>query len=315
MGDPCSRLWEIDPYRDGRLGVGDAKSFERHLRACDACRAKVTRDDRLRDLARALPEDGPTDLSLRRLRARVLRDAAAGVAPPTAFRGLRVGIASLAVVLVGASAWAFVAHRARPSLAHVAVVVAPPVGASAETPAAQGGTTQVHVEEGVVDVGLQGGETQRLGPREATSVSVLPTSAPPAHAARPIPITSAAVADGVAPYAAAIALLREGRNDEAASAFHAFVLSQPAAPQAEDASFLEAVALARTGRSDAAALAAEHHLASFPASFHRKDAATLVARAAAQRGDCGKARALLAPWTGQSPDAEAQATLRVCEGH
>jgi TolA-binding protein len=122
------------------------------------------------------------------------------------------------------------------------------------------------------------------------------------------------VAEGGAAYAAAISLLREGRNDEAASAFRAFLLSQPGAPQAEDASFLEAVALARSGRGDAAALAAEQHLASFPSSFHRKDASILVARAAALRGDCGKARALLAPWTGQSPDADALAALRTCEG-
>jgi hypothetical protein len=79
----------------------------------------------------------------------------------------------------------------------------------------------------------------------------------------------------------------------------------------EDASFLEAVALARAGRADAAALAAKHHLASYPSSFHRKDAAVLVARAASGRGDCAKARAVLAPWIA-STDDDVRAALRTC---
>jgi len=107
-------------------------------------------------------------------------------------------------------------------------------------------------------------------------------------------------------------MLRAGRVDEAAAAFRTFVLKRPAAPEAEDASFLEAVALARAGRGDAAALAAEQHLTLFPASFHRKDAAILVARAASQRGDCNAARAALAPWLGAAAGANVRAALGSC---
>ena len=96
------------------------------------------------------------------------------------------------------------------------------------------------------------------------------------------------------------------------AAFQAFLLAHPAAPQVEDASFLEAVALARAGRVDAASLAAEQHLASFPGSFHRKEASILVARAASQRGDCARARAVLASWLGPSPDADVRAALGSC---
>jgi hypothetical protein len=385
MGDKCSRLWEIEPYRDGRLGVADAKSFERHLVACEACRAQVKRDEHLRELARALPEEGPTELSLRRLRARVLRDAATGVAPRTAPRRLSAGIASLVVVAgVGVTAWAFVAHRAPPSPAIAASVVMPPApppkgmpsnqpqevlagavvpssvarwsqaraggvehvvlddgvlrlhvrpqvagerflvmlpdgelevrGTTFEVRVERGATTRVHVDEGLVEVRLQGQPSRRLGAGETWSLTSGPASAPPVRAARPTRGDLAPVADGAQGYTTAIGLLREGRNDEAAAAFHAFVLSQPGVAQAEDASFLEAVALARMGRGDAAALAAEHHLASFPASFHRREASILVARAAVRRGDCEKARALLATWTGQNQDTDAQATLRPCEG-
>jgi hypothetical protein len=386
MDDFCSRLWEIDPYREGRLGNADAKSFERHLVACEACRTQLKRDERLGELARALPDDGPTELGLRRLRGRVLRDVATGVAPP-APRRLRAGLAALVLgVGLAVTAWALTAHRAPPApdgtvrLTTLPQAPAPdeaksapsaeafagavvPSGAARwsqtraqgveqvvleegmlrlhvrpqvvgerflvmlpdgelevrgttfEVKVERGATTRVHVDDGVVDVRLRGREPRRLGEGETWNVAASAGSAsPPAARAAPATRSSAAASEGGEAYAAAIALLSEGRNDEAAAAFHAFVLSEPRAPQAEDASFLEAVALARMGRSDAAALAAEHHLASFPASFHRREAAILVARAAAHRGECGKARVLLAPWTGPSPDADAEATLRACEG-
>ncbi len=387
MNDPCSRLWEIEPYRDGRLGTADARSFQRHLLACEACRAQMKRDDRLRELARALPEREPGELWLRRLRARVLRDAAAGTPPPKARRGLGAGFASAVVVAgVGVGTWAVVAHRAPPSVGGPAIVVAslPPApvamprvqseeafagavvpsgaarwsqerargiehvvlddgvlrlhvrpqvagerflvtvpdgelevrGTTFEVHVERGATTRVHVDEGVVEARLLDQAPRRLGAGDTWTVAGLVANAPSAHAPRPTPVDSAARADGAAAaYTAAMGMLREGRNDEAASAFHAFVMSQPRAAQAEDASFLEAVALARTGRGDAAALAARHaFLASFPASFHRREAAILVARAAVHRGECEKARTVLAPWTGSGADADATATLRACEG-
>jgi hypothetical protein len=80
----------------------------------------------------------------------------------------------------------------------------------------------------------------------------------------------------------------------------------------EDASFLEAVALARAGRTDAAGFAAERHLESFPRSFRRKEASLLVARAASRRGDCERARAVLAPWSASGNDSEIHESLRAC---
>jgi TolA-binding protein len=362
MMDRCTRLWEIDPYRDGRLGEKDARSFERHLRACSACSGQLERDERLRELARALPDADPGELPLRRLRARVMRDAATGDVRPGRPRGWRLA-ATAAVVLVGLGGWAAVASRHVPTVTSVtSVTVATASGAGAPSPTespgavlvtetlagtvvasagsrwsqkrgggveeiafedgslhmhvrplaagerlvvvlpdgelevrgttfdvdvTQGATTRVHVDEGVVELRLRGQTLRRLQATETwvatapTASRQLPPLAPPAHTAASEPV---AAADGIGGYSAAMELLRGGRNDEAAAAFHAFALSQPRAPQAEDASFLEAVALARAGRIDAAGLAAEHHLASYPGSFHRKEAAILVARAAAQRG-------------------------------
>jgi len=391
MSEPCARLWEIDPYREGRLGAKDARSFERHLTGCGTCRSRLDGDERLRELARALPTAEPSELRSRRVRTRVMRDAATGLAPSQGSRRLVLGVAAMVVVAL-AAAWALVALRSSP---HAAAPVAtfPGVttagasaGATARPPeteplagsvvasvgarwsqaraqrvervglddgllrvhvrpqemgerflvtlpdgelevrgttfdvnVADGVTARVHVDEGVVEVRLRGQAARRLGATETwTAVEAIashptatrsPSSSPPAAALR----APAAETDGVAAYTAAMGLLRGGRNEEAASAFHAFVLSEPGAPQAEDASFLEAVALARAGRSDAAALAAEHHLAGFPRSFHRREAAILVGRAAVQRGDCGNARAVLAPWTGAKPDPEAHAALRSCD--
>jgi ferric-dicitrate binding protein FerR (iron transport regulator) len=357
MSGPCSRFWEIDPFRDGRLGEKGAKSFERHLRACEACRTQMKRDERLRDLARALPDDEPTELSLRRTRTRLLRDAAIGLAPAPASRGLRVGLATLVGVAgVGVSVWVVLAQHPPAPLTAMPAVAATSVASSSEGPAISpkteetlagavtasgvarwsqtraegvervvlddgalrlhvrpqvagerflvtlpdgelevrgttfdvsvdhGATRRVHVDEGVVDVRLGGRGTRRLGAGETWNGGAPPPSPSPSHTTGASPGPSAAAVDGAAAYVAAIGLLREGRNDEAASAFHAFSLSQPGAAQAEDASFLEAVALARAGRSDAAALAAAHHLATFPASFHRKDAEILIARGS---GDAG----------------------------
>jgi TolA-binding protein len=208
-----------------------------------------------------------------------------------------------------------------------------------------GATARVSVREGVVELRLRdvgvtrigAGETWAAAPRKTTplrtvageraaalaghpSIAAPPVASPASPSASVAPASVVAgpsaaghsAADDAAAYAAATRLLREGRNDEAAAAFDAYVRAHPSASQAEDASFLEALALARGGRTDAAALAAEHHLASFPRSFHREDAVILIARAAAQRGECTKAQALLAPWASDRATAEDRALQRAC---
>jgi TolA-binding protein len=196
-------------------------------------------------------------------------------------------------------------------------------GTTFDVSVARGATTHVQVDEGIVDLRLAGQAPLRLGAGEAWTSPPPPdrvTAAPTAPSlATPTPRPAAAPPasaseDGAQTYAGAVRLLRDGRDGDAASAFHALVMAHPHSPEAEDASYLEAVALARAGRGDAAALAAEHHMASFPASFHRKEAAILVARAAAQRGDCERARAVVAPWAGTAADAEVSAALHACDG-
>lgn len=391
MGTSCDRLWEIDPYRKGRLAANAAESFHRHLGVCADCRSQMQRDEELRELAGKLPDPGPTDLALRRLRARVLRDSAIGV-PGRAAHGRRLGAFTILVaVSLSASLLLVFRHASRAkAVTTIAVAVAPrapdaPLGPGSEALAGsvvssssdarwsqvreagiermyldqgavrvhvrpqlsgerflvmlpdgeikvrgttfdvsveRGATRHIYVVEGVVDLHLRDRELRRLSAQEGYDApALLPPAAspappqplrvfaPPPHAA---PSATSPTEDHAGAYAAAIELLREGRGEQSAAAFHALVLAEPGTPQAEDASFLEAVALARAGRTDAAALAAEHHLASFPDSFRRKEATILVARAAGLRGDCVKARALMAPWKHDS-DPNVRSAIGSCE--
>jgi TolA-binding protein len=200
-------------------------------------------------------------------------------------------------------------------------------GTTFQVAVADGATSYVHVDEGVVELRLRGNEDRRLGAGDSwrgtapAVAAALPTPAAQApaqqrlHAAAQGPAAPAQPplpASGLDAYAEAMRLLQAGRAEDAATAFHAFAMAHPGAPQAEDASFLEALALARAGRRDAAGLAAERHLASYPRSFHAKEAAILVARAAASRGDCNRARAVLSPWS-SSAGAEVESLLRGCD--
>jgi len=373
----CDRRWEVAAYREGRLGTKDAESFERHLRACAECKLHKDRDERLRALGRSIGQPGPDDMTLRRLRMRVLRDAATGAAPRGRLPRTHLALAAgLVIAVTAGGAWL---ARGRPAAAPVATITTAASAAPAEAFAgsvtavgdahwsrsrqdgvervtlsdgeievhvrtqrvderflielpngelevrgttfdvsvARGATSRVHVDEGHVELRLHGQPAVLLGGGDVwtppaapavvaqkTPLRLAPSGAPAAS------VTGTAPDEGAAIYAQAVDLLRAGRGDDAAAAFHAFLLAHPAAPQAEDASFLEAVALARAGRGDAAALAAEHHLASFPGSFHRKEAAILVARGASQRGDCTRARAVLAPWLDSS---DARTALGTCQ--
>jgi hypothetical protein len=405
MQAECDRTWQIDAVRDGRLGLQDAESFERHRRMCASCTAQVAANERLRELIRALTYRDPTELELRRVRARVMRDAAGG--DPPRKRGGAVSLAAaFAVVLTAVllMAWSFRTHKPALTARAPATTAAAANPASRSTPAPiapapaagqpyagsvipssdagwsqkrdariervrlergtlivhvrpqepderflvelpdgelevrgttfsvtvrDGVTTRVGVDDGKVELRMAGQPTRALIANDVWPPPSPVVPARPRHAAPPPtrvvapaphipPGTLIAVdatplaSDDTAHYADAVRLLRDGKYDEAANAFHTLEASRSSATQAEDASYLEAVALARAGRLDAAALVAEHYLDSFPESFHRKEAAILVARAARIRGDCGKARAALAPWRAVMTQGEAERVLSMC---
>jgi hypothetical protein len=69
----------------------------------------MEQDEKLRQLARSLPVRDPDELVLRRLKARLLRDAALG-APASRHHGRRVAVAAVALGM-GLSVWLIVATR------------------------------------------------------------------------------------------------------------------------------------------------------------------------------------------------------------
>jgi hypothetical protein len=126
----CDRRWEVDAYREGRLGDKDAQSFERHLRACSDCRHRKDCDERLRVIGQALPHDEPSELTLRRLRTRILRDVATGAGQREPSRVARVAVAAGLALVLGAGAWATFGRT------HTVAVAPPPVAPATTTVAA-----------------------------------------------------------------------------------------------------------------------------------------------------------------------------------
>ncbi len=98
----CDRSWELDAVREGRLSPSDLESFERHRRACEICGALAADAERLRQVGQSLGLGAPGDeVRVRRLRGRILREAALADARSPSPRGILLACAVALVVLVG----------------------------------------------------------------------------------------------------------------------------------------------------------------------------------------------------------------------
>lgn len=135
-GRTCDRLWEIEAVREGRLSAKDAAASARHVLVCAVCGATVARNRELREFVATLGPCEPDDLELRRLRARILRDAAPGPRPSYAWvwrQGMGAACVLLAVsALLVARAWRLRAER---SAEAVATATAPSGFSGAVSPA------------------------------------------------------------------------------------------------------------------------------------------------------------------------------------
>ena len=111
----CERSWEVRAIDEGRLAASDIAAFERHTEACSSCAAEWSTFEHLRRVSEDLATRGPSDLSdleLRRLRARVLRDAMSASSPS---RPRAIAAAVGVVALAGAAFVAVRANRAVPA--------------------------------------------------------------------------------------------------------------------------------------------------------------------------------------------------------
>jgi hypothetical protein len=111
---PCNHLWKADALEDGSLAPSEAASFERHGKVCGECRDRMRLDERLRYVAAGLRVAAPTDLGLRRLRARILSDARTATTSSGARwpQASRIGVVALVGALLVISV--LVSHRRSP---------------------------------------------------------------------------------------------------------------------------------------------------------------------------------------------------------
>ena len=155
---PCDRLWQLPEIRAGRLPAADVASFERHRPTCVHCTGAAAYDLALDRLIAAAPDRSPTELELRRLRVRVLADAAM---PPSRGAHLSFGAAAVAIALALTLAGLAVGWRARTT--SVAVELAAPsrepfagtvsaTAGAAWTQARDAGTERVRLDDGAIAV-------------------------------------------------------------------------------------------------------------------------------------------------------------------
>ena len=108
----CSRSWEVEAARDGRLGDRARIDHERHLERCDDCTAEAGAFERLETQLRALDVRMPDELTMRRHRGRTLELAAAAIAggEPSRSRVRIVPWLAFAVLVIALIGWRGARH-------------------------------------------------------------------------------------------------------------------------------------------------------------------------------------------------------------
>jgi hypothetical protein len=156
----CDRLWEIDPLREGRLTSRDAAAFERHRAVCAECTKRLGEDERVRELARQLPTSDPGPLHVRRVRAQILRRAAAAPEPRPLRRLLPAVLAVLAVAAT-TSLWVtrrVLPHRSQNQVESVAASFGATIDASAGAryvTSREGNAELVILDEGTITLAVR----------------------------------------------------------------------------------------------------------------------------------------------------------------
>lgn len=169
--DQCDRSWELDAVRDGRLSPSDVDSFERHRRTCATCGALAADAERLRRLGRSLVPDAPDDeVRVRRVRGRILRDAAlAGGTAPMRPRFIVV-LAAVLLAVVGVLVARSSLWTPRITLSTPGLVDSPegeratvhPGPATTWSRLRDGATERIHLDDGTLALEV---EHQRPGER------------------------------------------------------------------------------------------------------------------------------------------------------
>ena len=162
MSQPtCSRVWEVEAARDGRLSGEALASHERHRAECGACKREA---QVFGGLAAALGEGVAVDqVALRRLRGEVLK-AAHSLEPrtePGRSRGWRYVMAMVSVIVLAAVI--LLALRTERAPAATNSVIATPIGEARWSRTGHANAERIVLEAGTLDLSVQhAGNGQRL---------------------------------------------------------------------------------------------------------------------------------------------------------
>ncbi len=121
MSTICSRRWELEAARDGRLHGAELEAHRQHLASCPSCRREAQLLDRIAERAKAAG-DGPIDeIAMRRMRREVLEQADGmwtGRAASPRRRGSRwlaLSFAAAALLVVVTGLWWRAGSKAEPA--------------------------------------------------------------------------------------------------------------------------------------------------------------------------------------------------------
>ena len=112
----CPRKWQVEAANDGRLSGLDSSLAERHREQCRECADEARALARLQFRCANLPRLPRDPLAVRRARQELLSALNQALLAPQRSSQWAVAWTTLALLCVGASAWAlFVGHRAAPT--------------------------------------------------------------------------------------------------------------------------------------------------------------------------------------------------------
>ena len=258
MKAACPRQWQVEAARDGRLSSDDIDHFEVHRARCLSCRQETLEIESVAELVRRNDHPRLDDLSLRRLRQRLLANADTAIrSPPTHVIGSSKLV--LAVALPAIFAGSLVlrpraeARSATTVAAQSATTVIVPPGTSAAR------SDKFRTDEPAVDrvpepADVFGHSTPRGDiPNSAPSHLTPPARSRRAKSTHGVPLASVAdSALGPSRAAAEIGIAEE------------------------DLAYLQILALLNEGRKEEALLAARSYVARFPDGFRGPEVRTIA---------------------------------------
>ncbi len=314
MKTRCHRSWEVEAVRDGRL-TGNARTlFESHVASCDSCAEEMSS---LEDLARGLAAVGDAsadDVSLRRLRNRVLEAVDAEQTGRSRRRApgrvaAAAGVAAVALLVLALVSWRSGGQTVPTNAARV--VPATTIDVVAETGTrytrsiegdverfdllegtlrlrvrrpAGGRRVVVKVPDGEIedvgtefDVVVTDGRTERVEVDEGRVLVKL-------DRAQAVSLTAGQTwrREVAVTTPRRVAEEKHGARGSPAGSGHAKSESVAKAPSAdlEDVTYLGVLRLMREGRDAEAAAAASAYLRDFPSGFRRDEMARVASQVA-----------------------------------